>query len=101
MSEQQQLMRPETEAGKEEKGRSMQELPLQSSPYVKYSDMEIYKLHDYDNDDHLPTIKTTRCGGSPAGSPTLSRSATNSPTLARSCSSKDRFPSHSPNNSNK
>ena len=82
MSDQPQLMRPETDAGKEEKGRAMEELPLQSSPYVKYSDMEVYKLHDYDSEDHLATMKTTQRGGSAAGSPTLGRSASNSPSAA-------------------
>lgn len=107
MSDQPQLVRPETDAGKEEKGRAMEELPLQSSPYVKYSDVEVYKLPDYDSEDHFPTIKTTRRAGSATGSPTLSRSASNSPSathsaansasLARSLSLKVR--NHSQNNS--
>ena len=49
----------------------MQELPLESSPYVKYTDIEEYKQHAYGTHGHLPVSETERGAGS-TDAPTLS-----------------------------
>ncbi|KAG1368598.1 hypothetical protein COCNU_14G010660 [Cocos nucifera] len=55
----------------EEGAKGIQGLPLESSPYVKYSDLEDYKQQGYGTHGHLPTIDTSRRGGA-TDAPTIS-----------------------------
>ncbi|KAG6608652.1 hypothetical protein SDJN02_01602, partial [Cucurbita argyrosperma subsp. argyrosperma] len=64
----QQQMRRETE---EEKGSVEELLPLESSPYVKYKDLEDYKNKGYGVEGHIEP-KPIQGGGTDA--PTLSGS---------------------------
>lgn len=57
----------------EEGVKGMEDLPLESSPYVKYSDLEDYKQQGYGTHGHLPTVDTSRHAGATDG-PTLSGS---------------------------
>ncbi|ERN11773.1 uncharacterized protein LOC110007760 [Amborella trichopoda] len=55
-------------------GQQMDELPLESSPYVKYSNLEDYKRQAYGTDgQHLEPVNNQRGGGATEG-PTLSGS---------------------------
>ncbi|RWR94359.1 LEA_6 domain-containing protein [Cinnamomum micranthum f. kanehirae] len=47
----------------------LESLPLESSPYVNYSDLEVYKSKGYGAQDHLEPVETRKEGG-----------ATNAPT---------------------
>ncbi|OAY79468.1 uncharacterized protein LOC109718939 [Ananas comosus] len=47
-------------------------LPLESSPYVGYKDVEDYKMRGYGAHGHLPTVDQVSGGGTDA--PTLSGS---------------------------
>ncbi|KAK8919059.1 hypothetical protein KSP39_PZI021701 [Platanthera zijinensis] len=49
----------------------MEELPLESSPYVKYADLEDYKDKAYGTHGHLQPVENARTGGATDG-PTLS-----------------------------
>ncbi|XP_073107938.1 uncharacterized protein [Elaeis guineensis] len=51
----------------EEEVKGIEELPLESSPYVKYSDIEDYKQQGYGTHGHLPAIDTSRHGGATDG----------------------------------
>ncbi|PKA54273.1 hypothetical protein AXF42_Ash000106 [Apostasia shenzhenica] len=55
----------------QEKG--MEELPLESSPYVKYTDLEDYKQKGYGTQGHHQPVENRRTGGA-TEAPTLSGS---------------------------
>ncbi|XP_020276801.1 uncharacterized protein LOC109851108 [Asparagus officinalis] len=57
----------------QEKREEKAELPLESSPYVKYSDIEDYKQNAYGTRGHLPVAETQRGAGA-TDAPTLSGS---------------------------
>lgn len=57
------------EAGKE--GQQVQ-LPTKSSPYVKYEDLEDYKMQGYGAQGHQPVVD--KCGGGGTDAPTISGS---------------------------
>lgn len=59
---------------KEAESKTVEELPLESSPYVKYSDLEDYKRQAYGTDGHL-TVNPNQLGIS-TDAPTLSTSDT-------------------------
>ncbi|XP_029117096.1 uncharacterized protein [Elaeis guineensis] len=67
MASEQQVMPKGTEEG----AKGIEGLPPESSPYVKYSDLEDYKQQGYGTHGHLPTIDTSRHGGA-TDAPTLS-----------------------------
>ncbi|PKU79732.1 uncharacterized protein LOC110116313 [Dendrobium catenatum] len=67
MSEEQQQGKKQMDA----KGK--EELPLESSPYVNYSDLEDYKQKGYGTQGHLEPVENSRTGGATEG-PTLSGS---------------------------
>ena len=58
---------------KEQKNAALEGLPLESSPYVKYSNLEDYKLNAYGTEGHLDPKLDQR------------GSATDAPTLSGSC----------------
>ncbi|RWR82951.1 late embryogenisis abundant protein 4 [Cinnamomum micranthum f. kanehirae] len=49
----------------------LQGLPMESSPYVKYSDLEDYKQQGYGTGGHMEPVETGKGGGS-TDAPTLS-----------------------------
>ncbi|XP_020593925.1 uncharacterized protein LOC110034031 [Phalaenopsis equestris] len=51
--------------------KGTQELPLESSPYVNYSDLEDYKQKGYGTHGHLEPVENSRTGGTTEG-PTIS-----------------------------
>ncbi|XP_077233432.1 uncharacterized protein LOC143875715 [Tasmannia lanceolata] len=54
------------------------DLPVDSSPYVKYSDLEDYKLQGYGTTGHVdPVVKLPERGGGGTDGPTLSGSGLN------------------------
>ncbi|KAF3970781.1 hypothetical protein ACB098_01G080600 [Castanea mollissima] len=57
----------------EQKNAALEGLPLESSPYVKYSNLEDYKLNAYGTEGHLEPKPNQR------------GSATDAPTLSGSC----------------
>lgn len=63
--QQQQLKREEEASAKSN------ELPLESSPYVKYSDLEEYKKNAYGTQGHLPVVDNNRGAGA-TDAPTIS-----------------------------
>lgn len=58
------------EAGKE--GQQQVQLPTESSPYVKYEDLEEYKMQGYGAQGHQPVVD--KCGGGGTDAPTISGS---------------------------
>ncbi|CAD5164910.1 unnamed protein product [Musa acuminata subsp. malaccensis] len=58
------------EAGKE--GQQQVQLPTESSPYVKYEDLEEYKMQGYGAQGHQPVVD--KCGGGGTDAPTVSGS---------------------------
>lgn len=61
------------ERGREgaEGGGQLQGLPTESSPYVKFSNLEDYKRQGYGTGGHMEPVETGR-GGGPTDAPTLS-----------------------------
>ncbi|KAJ8640731.1 hypothetical protein MRB53_017425 [Persea americana] len=86
MSGQEELLRPQEQMmvkNAEEKEREgaasagsgqLQSLPMESSPYVKYSDLEDYKQQGYGTGGHMEPVETGKGGGS-TDAPTLSGGA--------------------------
>ncbi|KAJ4714762.1 Late embryogenesis abundant protein, LEA-18 [Melia azedarach] len=60
----------------EEKGISLEGLPMEDSPYVKYKDLEDYKRKGYGTEGHLETKPGRGAGATDA--PTLSGAAVSS-----------------------
>ncbi|KAL5713747.1 hypothetical protein ACHQM5_015797 [Ranunculus cassubicifolius] len=74
MSESAQLVREEVEPEEkmmETENKVLQGLPLQSSPYLKYTDMEEYKFKGYGAQGHI--TPKPGMGGGATDAPTLSR----------------------------
>lgn len=59
--------------GKEDKKVGEQGLPLDTSPYVKYSDLEDYKRKGYGTEGHMEPVE--RRGGGATDAPTPSGAA--------------------------
>lgn len=72
--EQQQQQQEEEPQQQEPQQQQQQDvkLPLESSPYVGYKDVEDYKMRGYGAHGHLPTVDQVGGGGTDA--PTLSGS---------------------------
>ncbi|KAK1275423.1 hypothetical protein QJS04_geneDACA001640 [Acorus gramineus] len=69
-----QTMRKPCEGEKNEmKKNSEEELPMQSSPYLKYSNLEDYKRQAYGSEGHKEPVEV-KGGGSGTDAPTLSGS---------------------------
>lgn len=63
---------PPPSSEQEDKNSTLADLPLESSPYVKYSDLEDYKRQGYGTEGHLQVNPNQTGGGTDA--PTLSGS---------------------------
>ncbi|KAH7511002.1 hypothetical protein ACOSP7_011329 [Xanthoceras sorbifolium] len=70
MSNPSEQMSPPSAKAQQEKKATLEGLPLESSPYVKYSDLEDYKRQAYGTQGHLE-VKPNQGGG-----------GTDAPTLA-------------------
>ncbi|GKV33408.1 hypothetical protein SLEP1_g41927 [Rubroshorea leprosula] len=67
-----QQLKRNSETEEEKKSSTLEGLPLESSPHVKYEDIEDYRLNAYGTQAHLPVRTGQRGGGTDA--PTLSGS---------------------------
>ncbi|XP_043714143.1 uncharacterized protein LOC122662550 [Telopea speciosissima] len=65
--------RQKDSVGEVDKEKLVEGLPMDSSPYVKYSDLEDYKRKGYGTEGHLDTVPGRGAGGTDA--PTLSGGA--------------------------
>ncbi|KAF5729042.1 hypothetical protein HS088_TW21G01199 [Tripterygium wilfordii] len=67
-------MAQKTESREEQKKESVLEgLPMESSPYVKYTNLEDYKRKAYGTEGHLP-VNPNQGGGGGTDAPTVSGS---------------------------
>ncbi|XP_031270134.1 uncharacterized protein LOC116128550 [Pistacia vera] len=64
------LMTRKAEGENQEKKATVEGLPLESSPYVKYTNLEDYKRNAYGSEGHLP-VKLNQSGGG-TDAPTIS-----------------------------
>ncbi|KAJ4779807.1 hypothetical protein LUZ62_064064 [Rhynchospora pubera] len=60
-------------------------IPTESSPYVRYTDLEEYKTKAYGSPGHLPVIDRPHHGG-----------ATDAPTLSGNATTINALPNHPP-----
>ncbi|KGN48583.1 uncharacterized protein LOC105435909 [Cucumis sativus] len=73
-ADQSQGQNKEIRKSEREKERS-EEIPLESSPYVNYEDLEDYKNQAYGTQGHLQPKPGRGGGGGPTDAPTLSGDA--------------------------